>query len=109
MKSWTAVAAGMAAAMIAAQGARADMRKGEGTMQYVESRIFEGVKYVGATRTLTLVFDSGAAYAFQEVPREVYLDFTRVVNKGEYFNRHIRRTYACRRLDAYPATWCARE
>ena len=75
----------------------------------VEARLFQLVKYDGATRTLTLVFHRGAAYAFHEVPRSVYDDFLRIVNRGEYFNRHIRKVYRYDRLDRYPGQWCARD
>jgi hypothetical protein len=29
---------------------------------------------------------------------EVFEDFTRIVNKGEYFSKHIRNRYACDRV-----------
>lgn len=73
------------------------------------SRMFEAVKYDGATRTLTLLFHTGSAYAFYEVPRQVYDDFLRIVNRGEYFNRRIKKVYRYERLDKYPGSWCARE
>ena len=100
---------GVALLIVSDPGAEAARRGGEGQYRAVESRIFDAVKYDGSTRTLTLVFDSGAAYAYLEVPRAVYDDFVRIVNKGEYFNRHIKRAYVMRRLNAYPASWCARD
>ena len=75
----------------------------------VESRIFDAVKYEERTHTLTLRFDRGAVYAFHDVPRQVYVDFTRIVNHGEYFNRRIRKQYRYERLDRYPGSWCARD
>lgn len=75
----------------------------------LESRVFDGASYEGKTRTLTLYFDSGAIYAFREVPRQVFDDLTRIVNCGEYFNRSIRKQYRFERLDRYPGVWCARE
>ena len=75
----------------------------------LEARLFQAVSYDGATRTLTLVFHRGAAYAFHEVPRSVYDDFLRIVNRGEYFNRRIRKVYRYERLDRYPGQWCARD
>jgi hypothetical protein len=78
-------------------------------LRVVESRLFQAVKYDGATRTLVLVFHSGSAYAFRDVPRRVYDDFLRIVNRGEYFNRNIRKVYRCERLDRYPDGWCARD
>ena len=80
-----------------------------GPYKPIESRIFEAVKYEGATRVLTVVFHTGAAYAFYEVPRQVYDDFLRIVNRGEYFNRNIRKVYRSERLDRYPGQWCTRD
>lgn len=90
-------------------GAEAARKRGEGEYRAVESRIFDAVKYDGSSRTLTLLFDSGSAYAYDDVPRRVYDDFVRIVNKGEYFNREIKDVYRVRRLDTYPAAWCARD
>ena len=75
----------------------------------LESRLFDGVSYDGKTRTLTLLFDSGSAYAYHEVPRKVYDDLLRIVNHGEYFHRNIRKVYRFERLDGYPAAWCVRD
>jgi hypothetical protein len=106
--TWAGVI-GLALLVVSGPGAQAARRGGEGQYRAVESRIFDAVKYEGSTRTLTLVFDSGAAYAYVDVPRAVYDDFVRIVNKGEYFNRHIKRAYLGRRLESYPASWCARD
>lgn len=78
-------------------------------LRVVESRVFQAVKYDGSTRTLVLVFHSGSAYAFYDVPRRVYDDFLRIVNRGEYFQRNIRKVYRSERLDQYPGGWCARD
>ena len=75
----------------------------------IVSRIFDAVKYEGKTRTMILRFDTGSVYAYRDVPRQVYDDFTRIVNHGEYFNRHIRKQYRFERLESYPGTWCARD
>lgn len=100
----TMVVAGLVMAML---GTR--MMAQAGPYKPIESRIFEAVKYEGATRVLTVVFHSGAAYAFYEVPRQVYDDFLRIVNRGEYFNRNIRKVYRSERLDRYPGQWCTRD
>ncbi|MCZ7592348.1 MAG: KTSC domain-containing protein [Kiritimatiellae bacterium] len=75
----------------------------------IKSRIFDAARYDASSHTLTIVFSTGAAYAYTEVPREVYLDFIRIVNKGEYFSRRIRNSYACQRIDRYPSTWAYRD
>lgn len=75
----------------------------------IHSRIFDGVRYDDRTRTLTLLFDSGACYAFHDVPRDVFLDLTRIVNPGEYFNSCIRGIYTYERVDRVAPEWAAAE
>ncbi|MCO5061469.1 MAG: KTSC domain-containing protein [Kiritimatiellae bacterium] len=75
----------------------------------IESRLFDAARYDASSRTLTIVFSSGAAYSYAGVEREVYLDFTRIVNKGEYFNRRIRTQYPCERIDEHATTWATRD
>lgn len=64
----------------------------------IRSRVFESVAYRAAAQELIIEFSNGASYVYFGVPREVYLDFTRIVNKGEYFARRIRSVYAYERL-----------
>jgi hypothetical protein len=66
--------------------------------QAVESDLLNSVTYDGATHTLTLAFDDGSIYEFYAVDRSVFLDLVRVVNKGEYFNAHIRNVFRYRRV-----------
>lgn len=73
------------------------------------THIFRAVKYDGANRTLTLWFHSGSAYAFHEVPRQVYDDFLRIVNRGEYFNRRIKKVYRYERIPSYAESCDGRE
>ncbi len=75
----------------------------------IGSRIFEAARYDASDRTLTIVFAGGAAYAYRGVPREIYVDFTRIVNKGEYFHRRIRKAFPCERIDRYPSAWATRD
>ena len=98
------LAAGAAMQAVAQDAARA--RGAE--FIHIGSRVFDAVRYDAADQTLTLVFSSGAAYAYRGVPRDIYLDFTRIVNKGEYFSRNIRNRFPYERLDAYPSSWAAR-
>lgn len=77
--------------------------------QRIESRVFESVRYDGAERVLTIVFANGAAYAYHDVPREVFLDFTRIVNKGEYFAKRIRPHFSATRVPLYPFAWANHE
>lgn len=77
--------------------------------QRIESRVFESVRYDNAEHLLTIVFANGAAYAYRDVPREVFLDFTRIVNKGEYFAKRIRPQYSATRVPLYPSAWANHE
>jgi hypothetical protein len=77
--------------------------------QRIASRVFEAARYDAMRRELTIVFANGVAYAYRDVPREVYLDFTRIVNKGEYFAARIRNRYPVQRVEQYPLAWSARE
>ncbi len=78
-------------------------------LRVVESEIFDAVAYEEASCTLTLLFDSGEAYEFFGVSRDVFVDFTRIVNHGAYFNRHVRAVYRCARVDRWRGDWAARE
>lgn len=64
----------------------------------IRSRVFESVAYRTGAQELIIEFSNGASYVYYGVPREIYLDFTRVVNKGEYFARRIRPVYAYERI-----------
>lgn len=77
--------------------------------QRIESRVFESVRYDGAEQIMTIVFANGAAYAYRDVPREVFLDFTRIVNKGEYFAKRIRPQFPATRVPLYPTAWANNE
>lgn len=87
---------------------RADQaaRNEDGSYVPVGSRIFDAVSYDAATQRLTLLFKSGGAYVYHDVPREVFRDFTRIVNKGEYFSKRVRGVYACERMTGETAAWC---
>ena len=96
--------AGVLAVMLTGAVDAADAGRGV-ELIHVGSRVFESARYDNAQQSLILVFNDGAAYLYHDVPRQVYLDFSRIVNKGEYFSRHIRGHYNYVRLTAYPASW----
>lgn len=102
---------GIAALLMTTTVSHADpfARKELAEFVQIKSRIFDAARYDANSHTLTIVFNNGAAYAYSDVPREVYLDFIRIVNKGEYFSRRIRNNYACQRIDRYPSTWAYRD
>jgi hypothetical protein len=61
---------------------------------------FQAAHYDADRTELTLVFRSGAAYAYTGVSRKTWLTFMRVRHKGSFFNSHIKPTYESRRVDA---------
>ncbi len=102
----------MSVLLLAAAHSRAEHKprpRSEVEFQRIASRVFESARYDAARRELTIVFANGSAYVYRDVPREVYLDFTRIVNKGEYFAARIRKQYAFERVDRYPLAWTARD
>ena len=58
-------------------------------------------QYDESQERLTLVFRSGATYAYAAVSRKTWLTFMRVQYKGSFFNRHIRGAYESRRLGGH--------
>ncbi|MDX2264969.1 MAG: KTSC domain-containing protein [Hyphomicrobiales bacterium] len=68
-------------------------------MPEVESSAIRAVDYDPARATLTVVFVSGAVYAYAAVPPEVYEAFLAAESKGRRFMAHIRGRYAYRRMD----------
>jgi hypothetical protein len=73
-------------------------RPAERETHRVESRLLQGVTYDGASKTLILAFADGSVYEYYGVDRSVFLDLVRVVNKGHYFNTHIRDVFRYRRV-----------
>lgn len=50
--------------------------------------------YDRQARRLDVVFVSGGAYSYFDVPEEVALDFRAARSKGRYFQQHIRDRFA---------------
>lgn len=48
---------------------------------------------------LTVIFQSGRRYVYEQVPATVYREFAGTTAKGAYFNENIRDRYQFRRLD----------
>jgi hypothetical protein len=74
----------------------------DGRFILLDSSVFEAAKYNQRTRTLTLVFQNGYVYQYEEVPRSVYQRFMLARNKGALFHAEIRNVFDFRRL--YRAT-----
>jgi hypothetical protein len=73
-----------------------------GRFHPVDSNVFDSARYDAPNQTLTLLFRTGEAYAYQGVSRKTWLTFMRVKHKGSFFNAHIRRAYVSRRVGRAP-------
>ncbi len=69
-------------------------KKGKETLK----AFFDDVRYEAASADLSVSFPDGSVYVYHDVPVEVYQDLTRIVNRGEYFARHVRGQFAYERL-----------
>jgi hypothetical protein len=66
----------------------------------VESTTMRSVGYEGKGEVLEIEFQSGAIYQYQDVPAGVYEELWGAESKGQYFNREIRDSYECVRVNA---------
>ena len=61
--------------------------------------IFKTIRYHHNTCALILTFRNGAVYEYQSVPYSTYTGLIHTPSQGAYFNQHIRRQYACARIE----------
>jgi hypothetical protein len=65
----------------------------------VDSTVIAAVAY-SAEAVLDIEFTSGARYRYFAVPAELFQEFLSADSKGVFFNRRIRPSYPCTKLDA---------
>jgi hypothetical protein len=58
------------------------------------STVIRSYRYDSKRRALAIVFQTGRAYTYREVPAETYAALKAAFSKGEFFNRHIRDKFA---------------
>lgn len=64
------------------------------------STCFSSVGYDSNTGTLFVVFrDSGAKYAYDEVPASVYDELCSADSMGGYYNKNIKGNYDCTKIE----------
>ncbi|MEG6509263.1 KTSC domain-containing protein [Methyloligella sp. 2.7D] len=63
------------------------------------SDVIRAFFYDVADRSLTVRFQSGGLYVYDEVPEEVYRALAEAPSRGTYFKEHIRDHYPSRRYD----------
>ena len=69
------------------------------TVSIADQSLFKTIRYQHGTCTLILTFRSGAVYEYQAVPYSIYSGLVNTSSKGAFFNQHIRRQYACARIE----------
>lgn len=51
------------------------------------------------TRSLIIVFVSGIAYRYKNVPETIFKEMKRALSKGIFFNRYIKDRYAFEKIE----------
>ena len=57
------------------------------------STVIRHIRYEPGNRRLIVVFVSGRAYAYEDVPPDVFAAFRAAASRGAYFNEWIRDRY----------------
>lgn len=69
-------------------------------MQKVEnSSSIKEVGYSVETKVMTILFSSGNAHRYFDVPAEVYQGFWAAESKGKYFGKEIRSKYKSEKVE----------
>jgi len=63
------------------------------------STVIDKFFYDTDRRMLTVIFRSGKAYGYIDVPQDVYLSLRAATSKGRYFNKNIRNVYSYKSLE----------
>ncbi|HEX4771283.1 MAG TPA: KTSC domain-containing protein [Bryobacteraceae bacterium] len=64
----------------------------------LDSSVFTAAAYRPGHRILYLLFRSGEAYCYYDVPPQDYRDFLAADSKGQYFSRYIRERFRYKHL-----------
>ena len=63
------------------------------TLVPVESKMFSAVGYDPEHRYLLVLFNTGKAYEYYDLPQDVYEGLMAAESKGEYMREHILNQY----------------
>jgi hypothetical protein len=74
------------------------MRSQIGRIKTTQSRSLDGFSYNAETGTLTVMFLSGSAYCYRDVPVQIALGFAHAESAGAFFSGHIRNVYEVERI-----------
>ena len=59
-------------------------------LELMPSTVIRSFNYDADSRELSIVFQSGLRYTYENVPAETYTAMKSSFSKGEFFNAHIR-------------------
>jgi hypothetical protein len=65
-----------------------------GSEEDMPSSVIRAFDYDPQRRELLIVFQSGRRYIYQGVPRETFEGMRAAASRGDYFNTHIRESFA---------------
>ncbi|KAA5532136.1 KTSC domain-containing protein [Taibaiella lutea] len=63
------------------------------------STVIEYISYDAATQVLKVHFLSGAVYAYNDVPENIYEAFKKYKSKGTFLNKYIKDKYDFERIN----------
>ena len=63
------------------------------------SSVIRKYEYDAAKQVLTITFVSGMVYNYLQVPEAVYQQMRSTIQKGVFFNQHIRDKYECVKVE----------
>jgi hypothetical protein len=61
------------------------------------STVIRSFSYNAMTRELSIVFQTGRRYTYEDVPEEIFMRMVGAFAKGEFFNSYIRNRFRFRR------------
>ncbi len=62
------------------------------------SSVVQNFSYNADTKTLMVIFVSGAVYEYYHVPHAAYMDMKMSGSKGTYLNLHIKDKYGFKKI-----------
>lgn len=68
------------------------------TVHTTRSGMVSSISYDEQERKLTLGFNSGGAYEYEDVPKNVFDELLSAESAGKYFHLHIRNKYKSEKI-----------
>jgi len=63
-----------------------------------DSSFIKGVLWDVETETLAVIFKSGSVWLYEDVPEQLYTNFSTAESAGNYFNLNIRDIFEAKKL-----------